>query len=86
MRQWQVQTILTVVFQHGSFFLCVTVLRQGNVVRAAGYEEGPITGRVPDPEAHAKAVHEFNQHVAKDARVQAVILPLFDGMTLIRKA
>lgn len=70
--------------QHGSF--CVTVLRQGNVVRAAGYEEGPITGRGPDPEAHAKAVHEFNQHVAKDARVQAVILPLFDGMTLIRKA
>lgn len=77
---------LICMIQHWLTLFCVTVLRQGNVVRAAGYEQGPITGRGPDAESHAKAVHEFNQHVAKDIRVQAVILPIYDGMTLIRKA
>jgi predicted O-methyltransferase YrrM len=30
------------------------------------------------------AMREFNAHVAKDPRVEVVVLPLFDGLGLIR--
>lgn len=30
------------------------------------------------------AMKEFNDHVAKDPRVEVVVLPLFDGLGLIR--
>ena len=33
----------------------------------------------------ALKVHRFNQHVAKDPRVESVMLPVFDGLTIIRK-
>ncbi|KAL9550840.1 hypothetical protein MBANPS3_004547 [Mucor bainieri] len=33
----------------------------------------------------ALKVHHFNQHVAKDPRVESVMLPVFDGLTIIRK-
>lgn len=65
--------------------LYMIVLRQGKVIRAAGYEEGTIPESDPDHK-DAKAVHVFNEHVSKDTRVQAVILPFGDGMTIIRKA
>lgn len=32
----------------------------------------------------AKHMHRFNSHVAQDSRVEAVILPAFDGLSLIR--
>lgn len=68
---------------HGAM-ICDNVLRQGKVICAAGYEEGTF------PESDLghediKAVHAFNEHVSKDTRVQAVILPFSDGMTIIRK-
>lgn len=34
---------------------------------------------------HARAIHAFNQHVANDPRVEQVLLPLRDGLLLIRK-
>jgi caffeoyl-CoA O-methyltransferase len=33
----------------------------------------------------AAKVHAFNQHVYRDPRVEVVILPVFDGISLIRK-
>jgi len=33
----------------------------------------------------AKSMHKFNTHVATDARVEKVMLPLRDGLTLVRK-
>ncbi|EPB88970.1 hypothetical protein HMPREF1544_04231 [Mucor circinelloides 1006PhL] len=33
----------------------------------------------------ALKVHKFNQHVANDTRVESVMLPVFDGLTIIRK-
>ncbi|KAF0402416.1 methyltransferase [Gigaspora margarita] len=33
----------------------------------------------------AKHIHAFNEHVANDPRTTQVILPCFDGLTLIRK-
>jgi predicted O-methyltransferase YrrM len=34
---------------------------------------------------NAVAIHEFNQHVASDNRVQQVLLTVRDGLSLIRK-
>jgi caffeoyl-CoA O-methyltransferase len=33
----------------------------------------------------AKKVHNFNIHVFQDSRVEVVVLPVFDGISLIRK-
>lgn len=64
--------------------LCMTVLRQGKVICAAGYEEKTFP-ELDLGHKDIKAVHAFNEHVSKDTRVQAVILPFSDGMTIIRK-
>ena len=46
-------------------------------------------GKVVDPnaqrEAQTRGVMEFNDHVKQDPRVEKVILPLRDGLTLIHK-
>jgi caffeoyl-CoA O-methyltransferase len=45
-------------------------------------------GRVVDPDAgddNTKAIKAFNDLVAADGRVEAVMLPISDGLTLIRK-
>ena len=34
---------------------------------------------------NARAIHEFNQHVAKDRRIERVMLTVRDGLFLIRK-
>ena len=45
-------------------------------------------GRVADPEAdddQTRAIRAFNDRVAADARVDCVMLPVSDGLTLLRK-
>ena len=45
-------------------------------------------GRVADPEADdadTAAIHRFNDAVARDERVDVVMLPVADGLTLLRK-
>jgi caffeoyl-CoA O-methyltransferase len=43
-------------------------------------------GTVLDPEDNkAKAIAEFNKLVAEDKRVEQVLLPVRDGMNVIRK-
>lgn len=46
-------------------------------------------GKVLDPEANhdaqTRGILDFNDHVAHDQRVERVILPLRDGLTVIRK-
>lgn len=66
------------------------VLFFGQVHKEAGYIDQ--TKGNDDEEAASKnikktalKVHNFNQHVANDPRVESVILPLFDGLTVIRK-
>jgi caffeoyl-CoA O-methyltransferase len=44
--------------------------------------------RVVDPTAtdeHTEAIRRFNDHVAGDSRIECVLLPISDGLTLIRK-
>ncbi|MET9322995.1 class I SAM-dependent methyltransferase [Streptomyces sp. NPDC003038] len=40
---------------------------------------------VDDPEGEGATMREFNAHVAADPRVEAVILSIGDGVTLVRK-
>ena len=45
-------------------------------------------GNVANPEAdddHTRAVRRFNRHAADDDRVDTVMLPISDGLTLLRK-
>ena len=59
--------------REGGFILADNVLFHGEVLEEA------ITGK------NAKAIHAFNEHVAKDQRVQQVILTIRDGLMMIRK-
>lgn len=58
----------------GSYFLADNVLFHGEVVL-------PPEQQSPT----AKVIHEFNRKVAADERVEQVIMPLRDGLMLIRK-
>ncbi|KAI7851732.1 O-methyltransferase [Circinella umbellata] len=61
-------------------------LYYGQVHRQAGYDDIKLFNSRPDIPGCAKKIHEFNQHVLKDKRVQVVILPLFDGISIITKS
>lgn len=65
------------VFQHlrpGGYMLADNTLWDGHVI-----EE-------PTPkDAQTKGIMTFNDYLAKDTRVEKVILPLRDGLTIIRK-
>lgn len=45
---------------------------------------GKVVGPVAPADRHTQAVMEFNRMVAEDARLENVILPLRDGLNLIR--
>lgn len=58
----------------GAFIIADNVLFHGEVVLPADQQSSAA--------AH---IHEFNQKVAADQRVEQVILPLRDGLSIIRK-
>lgn len=41
-----------------------------------------VTGETDETTA---AIQEFNEHVAKDPRTQKVMIPMRDGLTVIRR-
>ena len=57
----------------GGVILADNVLFHGDVL------EEKIKGK------NAKAIHAFNEHIAKDNRVQQVVLTVRDGLMMIRK-
>jgi caffeoyl-CoA O-methyltransferase len=60
-------------------------LRTGGVILA---DNVLWSGRVADPtvdDEQTLAIRRFNDHVVGDARVECVMLPISDGLTLIRK-
>ena len=69
-----------------SYEMVMQVLRQGGFILADNtlWDE-----HVVDPQyakdAQTHGILQFNNHVAADDRVEKVILPLRDGLTLIRK-
>lgn len=61
------------LLKKGGFILADNVLFHGEVL------EENITGK------NAKAIHAFNEHIAKDERVQQVMMTVRDGLMLIQK-
>ncbi len=62
---------------------CLPKVRSGGLIVA---DNVLWTGRVLDPKDKSDhAIVAFNQHVKKDFRVEAVMIPLRDGVTVARK-
>ncbi len=61
--------------REGGFILADNTLWNGKVVN----------GEVDAKDAQTQEILHFNQYIAEDKRVEKVILPLRDGLTLIRK-
>lgn len=66
-----------------------TVLR---LLRPGGYIladntlwDGHVTDTAYDHDHQTQGIRRFNDHVAQDERVEQVIIPLRDGLTVIRK-
>jgi caffeoyl-CoA O-methyltransferase len=65
------------------FEACLPLLRSGGLIVA---DNVLWSGRVLQPRlATDKAIVAFNDHVSKDPRVECVMLPIRDGVSLIRK-
>ena len=62
------------LLRHGGFIVADNTLWDGHVVDPAY-----------DRESQNRGIRRFNDHVAADGRVEKVIVPLRDGLTLIRK-
>lgn len=62
------------VVRHGGFILADNTLWDGHVV-----------DRAYDRDKQTHGIEAFNDFVAADSRVERVILPLRDGLTIIRK-
>ena len=62
------------LLRHGGFIVADNTLWDGHVVDPAYDRDSQTIG-----------IRRFNDHVAADGRVEEVIVPLRDGLTLIRK-
>ncbi|MDD2286790.1 MAG: methyltransferase, partial [Paludibacter sp.] len=47
--------------------------------------DGKVLLDVYDKDNQTEAIRKFNNYVAADSRVEKLILPLRDGLTMIRK-
>jgi predicted O-methyltransferase YrrM len=68
----------------GYFGACLRLVRPGGLILADNTLQG---GKVTDPEASGEsleAIRAFNKLVAEEPRVEAVIVPLGDGVTFAR--
>ena len=62
------------------------ILRPGGFILADNtLWDGHITDSAYDHDHQTQGIRAFNDHIAADSRVDQVILPLRDGLTLIRK-
>ncbi len=66
--------------------LCLPYLRPGGFILADNtLWDGHVTDPAYGRDAQTQGISRFNDHVAADPRVEKVILPLRDGLTLICK-
>lgn len=66
--------------------LCLPLLRRGGFILADNTLWGGHVVGEPDPRSpQTKGIIAFNDFLAGDTRVEKVILPLRDGLTIIRK-
>ena len=65
--------------------LTLPQLRRGGWILADNiFFHGDAIKQPPDGK-NGKAIHEFNEHIAADARTEQVVVSLRDGLTIIRK-
>lgn len=69
-----------------TYEMALGVLRSGGFILADNtLWDGHVTDPAYDRDPQTRGIRRFNDHVAGDERVERVILPLRDGLTLIRK-
>ncbi|MBR5634605.1 MAG: class I SAM-dependent methyltransferase [Prevotella sp.] len=62
------------------------IVRQGGFLLADNtLWDGHVTDSAYDRDRQTQGIRRFNDHVAADPRTEQVILPIRDGLTLIRK-
>lgn len=73
--------------QYSEYYeLVLPHLRKGGLIVADDVLwDGKVYAESPSKDAQTSALLDFNDMVAKDPRVEVVILPLRDGLSLIRK-
>ena len=66
--------------------MALTVLRPGGFIVADNtLWDGHVTDSAYDHDQQTQGIRRFNDYVAGDPRTEQVILPMRDGLTLIRK-
>lgn len=69
-----------------TYEMALSILRKGGFILADNtLWDGHVTDPAYDKDAQTCGIRTFNDAIANDERVEKVILPLRDGLTLIRK-
>ena len=69
-----------------TYEMVLSLLRPGGYIIADNtLWDGHVTDPAYDHDHQTQGIRQFNDHVAADNRVEQVIVPLRDGLTLIRK-
>ena len=69
-----------------TYEMVLRLLRHGGYIIADNtLWDGHVTDPAYDHDHQTQGIRQFNDHVAADNRVEQVIVPLRDGLTLIRK-
>lgn len=69
-----------------TFEAVLPIIRDGGFILADNtLWDGHVTDPAYDRDRQTIGIRRFNDHVANDPRVETVILPLRDGLTLLRK-
>lgn len=69
-----------------TYEMVLSLLRRGGYIIADNtLWDGHVTDPAYDHDHQTQGIRHFNDHVAADQRVEQVIVPLRDGLTLIRK-
>ena len=69
-----------------AYEMALTVVRRGGFILADNtLWDGHVVDQAYDRDRQTRGIEEFNDLVARDPRVERVILPMRDGLTIIRK-
>ena len=69
-----------------TYEMVLQILRPGGFILADNtLWDGHVTDPAYDKDHQTQGIRRFNDHIAQDNRVEQVIRPLRDGLTLIRK-
>ena len=69
-----------------TYEMVLSILKPGGFILADNtLWDGHVTDPAYDRDHQTLGIRRFNDHIAQDTRVEQVILPLRDGLTLIRK-